>query len=246
MAIQASSQGSGADKAVLEEEVPGYHTAMRAYWTDVDTLLLDMDGTVLDLAFDDDFWTTRLPRAYARRHRLPMREARARLARWFESERGRLSWYCMDWWSRKTGVDLVRLTRRGRARIAVLPGVTEFLETVSEMGLRIWLVTNAHPAALGIKLDYTGMARYFERIVCAHDIGFPKEDLRFWRSLRARHGFSPGNSLLVDDNLDVLATANRFGIGRVVAIRRPNSCRPPQHSGNHPAIDGLANLLPAR
>ncbi|MDE2150623.1 MAG: GMP/IMP nucleotidase [Gammaproteobacteria bacterium] len=217
---------------------------MNARWAGVEAVLLDMDGTLLDLAFDDDFWQQRLPRAYARRHRLSLVTARAHLAPWFESQRGRLNWYCLDWWSRQTGIDLIELTRRSRTRIAVLPGALDFLDALAARGLAAWLVTNAHPAGLTLKLERTGLTPRFARIVCAHELGVPKEDPRFWPALHRRHAFPPQRTILIDDNLEALAAANRFGIGQVLAIRRPNSQRAPREIGGLPAVDTLADLLP--
>ena len=34
-------------------------------WMRVETVLLDLDGTLLDLAFDNYFWRERVPAAYA-------------------------------------------------------------------------------------------------------------------------------------------------------------------------------------
>ena len=39
-------------------------------WDSIDTVLLDMDGTLLDLHFDNYFWTEHLPDIYSRKHQL--------------------------------------------------------------------------------------------------------------------------------------------------------------------------------
>ena len=46
---------------------------------DCETLMLDMDGTLLDLAFDNYVWKTLIPERYAGTHGLPVDEARREL-----------------------------------------------------------------------------------------------------------------------------------------------------------------------
>ena len=43
-------------------------------WHDIDTVLLDLDGTLLDLHFDNYFWCQHLPLCYARRHGIALPE----------------------------------------------------------------------------------------------------------------------------------------------------------------------------
>lgn len=40
-------------------------------WQAVDTVLLDMDGTLLDLAFDNYFWQKLVPETYGEQQDLP-------------------------------------------------------------------------------------------------------------------------------------------------------------------------------
>ena len=39
-------------------------------WPEIHTVLLDMDGTLLDLRFDNHFWRELVPERYAERHGL--------------------------------------------------------------------------------------------------------------------------------------------------------------------------------
>ena len=48
-------------------------------WSCIDTVLLDMDGTLLDLHFDNFFWSEHLPRTYALRHQISKEESSAYL-----------------------------------------------------------------------------------------------------------------------------------------------------------------------
>ena len=39
-------------------------------WENIETVLLDMDGTLLDLHFDNHFWLQHVPVCYAEKHGL--------------------------------------------------------------------------------------------------------------------------------------------------------------------------------
>ena len=44
-------------------------------WSQIDTVLLDMDGTLLDLRFDNHFWLELVPRRFAEMHGISVRES---------------------------------------------------------------------------------------------------------------------------------------------------------------------------
>src|SRR5882757_7567074 len=54
--------------------------APRIDWSQIDTVLLDMDGTLLDLRFDNWFWQELIPRRYAAAKGLSEEETRGLLA----------------------------------------------------------------------------------------------------------------------------------------------------------------------
>lgn len=216
----------------------------RVDWAAVDLILLDMDGTVLDLAFDNHFWGEAVPRAYARARGLTEAQALAELQPHFDGLRGTLPWYSLEHWSRLTGVDLIALKREHRHGIAPRAGAQDFLSAARAAGRRLWLATNADPHALDIKLLHTGLEDAFERLITAHDFDAPKEEREFWQRLVERHPFDPARALFVDDSGPVLAAARAFGIGQVVAIRHPDSRRPARDVPGFPAVDRLVDLLP--
>jgi len=219
-------------------------TAWRLDWTAIDHVLLDMDGTILDLAFDNHFWRTVVPTAYGETRGLTYAQALAELEPHFREIQGTLDWYCLDYWSRYTQLDLAQLKSDLRERIAPLDGAEDFLRAAKARGRPLWLVTNAHQGSWSLKLEHTGFSGWFDRIVCSHDFGFPKEDPRFWRALRAQHPFDPARTFFADDSLPVLKTAREFGIGQIVAMHRPDTTQAPRTISEFPSVATLSELLP--
>jgi len=212
-------------------------------WNAIDTVLLDMDGTVLDLSFDIYFWRERVPAAWAVPRGLSLDAAQAELAPRFRACEGRLEWYCVEYWSRELGLDIAALKRAEAERIRWLPGARSFLRRVRALGKRLLLVTNAHPTSLAIKDDRTRVISHFDAGFSSHAFGAPKEHPRFWQELARVAPFDAARSLFVDDSLPVLRAARSAGIGRVVAVRRPDSSAGPRHQEEFPTVDAVRELL---
>jgi 5'-nucleotidase len=214
------------------------------HWRQIDTVLLDMDGTLLDLHFDNHFWQHHLMRRYAELHGQPFAEVESRLTEMFERAAGTLDWYCLDFWSRELKVDIVRLKREVEHLIAVHPHVEEFLRRLQGWKRAI-LVTNAHRDSLQLKMERTGIGRFFERLVSSHDYRRPKEDPLFWEHLQRDLQFDPARTLLVEDHIAILDTARRFGIAHLLAVTRPDSKGPVREANGYPAIEHFGQLLPS-
>jgi len=212
-------------------------------WNSVDTVLLDLDGTLLDLSFDTYFWRDRVPSAWAVARGLTLEAARAELAPRFRACEGRLEWYCLEHWSRELDLDIVALKLACAERIRWLPGARSFLRRVRALGKRLLLVTNAHPTALAIKDGCTQVISHFDAGFSSHAFGAPKEHPRFWQELARVSPFDAARSLFVDDSLPVLRAARSAGIGRIVAVRRPDSSSAARHQEEFPAVDAVAELL---
>ena len=211
-------------------------------WDSIDTVLLDLDGTLLDLAFDTYFWWQHIPEVYGASRSLSLEESRAELNPRFKAIQHTLDWYCVDYWSRELGLDVPALKRAAGDRIGWLPGAEDFLRRVRARGKRVVLATNAHPAALQIKDERTGVTRYFDAVHSSHQFGAPKEDPRFWRALREVEPFDPARSMFVDDSPAVVRAARNAGIRWVYAVRRPDSSGTPREHDHAPIIDTVADL----
>jgi HAD superfamily hydrolase (TIGR01509 family) len=212
-------------------------------WPEIDTLLLDMDGTLLDLAFDNFFWLDLVPREYAAASGKSLARAREELHARYSSVVGTLPWYCLDHWSGELGLDVSELKRRHRHRIAFLPRAQAFLDHARSLAKRLVLVTNAHRVTLAIKCEQTGLDTWMDAVVSSHDYGVEKEQLEFWRRLEEEQAVDRERCLLLEDSLPVLAAARRFGIRHTIAIRRPDSTRQARAIEEFAAIDGVASLL---
>jgi len=195
-------------------------------WTQIDTVLLDMDGTVLDLHFDNYFWEEFVPARYGELHGLSAAEASALLRERYENVKGTLDWYCLDFWSDSLALDIPRLKEDIRHKIAIRPHAIEFLEQLRGSGRHLMLVTNAHPQSLDLKMQTTGIDQHFHQTVSSHTLRLAKENEGFWAALRERHPFEPARTLLIDDSLPVLRCAQKEGIGHLLAVWQPDSQRP--------------------
>ncbi len=212
-------------------------------WQALDTVLLDMDGTLLDLAFDNYFWREAVPRCIARRGKLAFEVTRSRLFAHYALKQGTLDWYCLDYWTRALDLDIRALKTASSQRIRFHAGAREFLGRLAASGRRVVLVTNAHADALAMKRDVTGLGRFFDAMVSAHALGYPKEDVRFWPLLAERLGLEPARTAFVDDSLPVLAAARRFGIPALVAVTRPDSREAARAAPGYFAVEHLGELL---
>ena len=212
-------------------------------WREIDTVLLDLDGTLLDLHFDNHFWREHVPLRYAERHGLAPRQAREKLVPLFRSKEGTMQWYCVDYWSDVLDLDIAELKAEVDHLIAVHPHVIDFLDALRAAGKRVLLVTNAHRKALELKLRKTRLGGHFDRVICSHEFGRPKEDPAFALWLQAREPVDPGRTRFIDDSLPVLRTAAGFGIRHLLAVRRPDTREPERDTAEFAAIDGFAPLV---
>jgi len=192
-------------------------------WQDIETVLLDMDGTLLDLHFDNHFWLTHVPRCYAEKHGLSHDEAYQHLMCRYTEVRGRLDWYCVDFWTRELSLDIEQLKHDIAEKISIRPDVVDFLCWLNKYDKRVVLVTNAHPASLNLKMDKTNLHVHFDKIINAHDVGMAKEQEGFWQKLQDFEPYNKQHTMLIDDNIEVLDSAHEYGIEHCFGIQQPDS-----------------------
>jgi putative hydrolase of the HAD superfamily len=213
-------------------------------WNDVDTVLLDMDGTLLDRHFDDHFWLEHVPLRWAESKGTDVESARKHLYALFKAQENTLNWTNLDYWSEQLKLDIPLLKTEVEHLIAVHPYVIDFLSFLKHHGKSVWLVTNAHFKTLDLKMHRTRISSYFDGMISAHQVGLPKEDDHFWEALQRFIPYSPATTLLGEDSEANLATASRYGIRYLVYVSRFSSTIHPQSSKNYVSIENFGMLIP--
>ncbi|MEN8257140.1 MAG: GMP/IMP nucleotidase [Thermodesulfobacteriota bacterium] len=212
-------------------------------WQTIDTVLLDMDGTLLDKHFDDYFWEEYVPEIYAKQNNISIFTAEEELLAKYKERQGSLEWTDLDFWSQELDLDLEKMKLDVNHLINVHPYVLEFLEFCRNLGKKIVLVTNAHPKTLAIKMDKTKMEGEFDALICADDIGVAKEDPVFWQKLAEKVEFDRARTLLADDNEEVLASGEEYGIAHMIFVAKSSSTKPTLYSQRFSSIIFFKELM---
>ena len=213
-------------------------------WNKINTVFLDMDGTLLDLNFDNHFWLEFVPQRYAELNQMTFTDANAKLVPLFKSMEGKLEWYCLDYWSEQLNLDIAGLKAEIAGLIKVLPHVSEFLIALQPVDKQVFLVTNAHADSLSLKMEKTCLQPFFDHIICAHDLGFAKEQQQFWQALQKQYDWDKQSTVMIDDSLAVLRAAQRFGIGELISINKPDSQKASKSIREFTAITDFRELMP--
>lgn len=213
-------------------------------WQDIDSILLDMDGTLVDLNYDNRVFGHLFPAAYAQQHHLNEESAQIKLREHMVSVLGTMNFYRLDYWRDFAGVDMVALHQQASELIRFLPGVESFLQRLGQTKKQVMIVTNADRQSFNIKDQRLQLATRVNGVISSHDYGVPKEDPAFWRILVEQTHIDPARALFIDDTPRVLDAARRFGIGHILAVRIADTEAPPKNTEGYASFDHYDQLLP--
>ena len=213
-------------------------------WTEIDTVLLDMDGTLLDLHFDNHFWIEHVPIAYAKKHNMPLETAKHELKERNDAVYGQLEWYCLDYWQQELQLPIVELKREIEHLIQLRDDTIPFLDALKAAGKRVVLVTNAHPDSLSLKVEKTQLDSHIDELISCHKYGVSKESQSLWQQLQQELGFDPSKTLFVDDSQRILESAQTYGIKHLLAVANPDSKKPEQNIEGFENVTDYRTLLP--
>ena len=213
-------------------------------WNQIDTVLLDMDGTLLDLHFDNYFWVQHLPVKYAQFHDMEQGPALELLNKQMQDKVGKLEWYCLDYWSDLTGMPIAKLKEDIAHKIQFRPHVQDFLQAIKKAGKKSIIVTNAHRDSVDLKMQMTGLDKMVDRIISSHDYAYPKEEQNFWHALMEDVSFDLKRTVLIDDSLPVLESARKYGFEHLLCICQPDSQKPKRDIPQFKAVDQFSDIMP--
>ncbi|EFE97340.1 GMP/IMP nucleotidase [Serratia odorifera] len=214
-------------------------------WRNIDTVLLDMDGTLLDLEFDSHFWLTLVPQALSVQRAIPLERARQLIEAEYLAVQHTMNWYCFDYWSERLELDIYAMTSEVGYRARLRDDTEPFLQALRSSGRQTILLTNAHPHSLAVKIAHTGLDRHLDLLLSTHTFGYPKEDQRLWQAVQQQTGFDAQRTLFVDDGEPILDAASRFGIRYCLGVQNPDSSTAEKTFQRHPSMRDYRHLLPA-
>ena len=211
-------------------------------WDSIDTVLLDMDGTLLDLYFDYYFWTQHLPKKYNQIHSGDIEQTTLYIANRLAKKQGQLEWYCTDYWSEQFGLNIFQAQAEVKHLIQERPQVIEFLETLGRKQKNRVLITNSDRPSIKLKFANSAIAPLLDQVISSHDYQAAKEDQQFWQQLQSNLDFDPASTLFIDDSESVLDSAQQFGIKHLLSIKKPISTQPREDISQYPMIDDFMSL----
>jgi len=222
----------------------GEESNLKIDWNQIDTILLDLDGTLLDLNFDLEFWLEYIPEIYSKKNNIKLEDAKKIVISMINSQEGKLTWYCLDYWEEQLNLDIMKLKGDISHLIQVHDHALNFLQTVKKHNKRIYLVTNAHRKRIKLKMNSSGLNDYFDEIISSHDYGAPKQEQKFWEELSDQISLNKERAIFFDDSLDVLESASTFKIKNIIAISKPSTQIPKKIVPGFINIENFMEITP--
>ncbi len=202
-----------------------------------------MDGTLLNLEFDNEFFSEFLPTQYALAKGVPKNVAQKDLFARYKAVEDTLQWFDIEYWGRELGLDVVGLTEQQSHKVSLHPDACAFLKHIPALGKPASLITNAHHSTLKIKVQRTGSDRYLKKMLCSSEVGAPQHHPKFWDYAQKEIGYNPTRTLFVDDSEKVLLAAREHGIRYLLHRSKPSTVAPPLPSDKFHSIEDFNPLM---
>ena len=182
--------------------------------------LIDLDGVILDTKYDNFFWQKYIPEVYAKKNNISLADAVNFTHALFHYKKKTKDWYDINYWSKILDIDIAKEKEKkvNMDKISLKDGSLDILEKLKLQGKKLFLITNAHRITLNIKLKKFDISKYFDEMICSHELGYVKEDIQFWHILRIKLKLDYKSSVLVEDTFDNINSACHAGLKNFVYI----------------------------
>ena len=211
-------------------------------WKAIETFFLDMDGTLLDLAFDNFFWHEHLPKIYAKSKGISFVTAKSEFEQMYKRKENTIQWYSLKHWSDVLQIDLLSELLTTKNEIKILPKVKDFLYLLKKNNIKVFLLTNCPRDMLHVKLSQTKLWGFFDEIVSSEDFNFPKESIDFWNILKAKYTYKHDATVFLDDSKNVIDFSVKHGLKKVFLISNPDSSKKSQDTRGYKSIKSVNEL----
>ena len=212
-------------------------------WSKIDTVLLDMDGTLLDLHYDSHFWLNVIPAQHALARGISLDAAKADILKRYQAVSGQIQWYCLDYWEQQLSLPIMELKRESQHLIKMREDVPHFLTELKKAGKELILLTNAHPESVMLKFEHTAIDNYLDGVVSTHEYGVSKEQQSLWHQVQKDLGFNKQRTLFVDDSVQVLNAAREYGIEHLLAVANPDSQQPHNEIADYLSVTDYRKII---
>ena len=185
--------------------------------------LIDMDGVLLDIAYDNFFWQKHVPQIYANEKGCDLDQAIKITHTLFHYKKGSRDWYDLDYWSNMLDIDIEKQKKAKESyeKIRLYEGSISCLEKLKGK-MKMILITNAHRKTLNIKLQKYDLSPYFDEMVCAHELHYVKEDVQLWYMLRSKYRIDFKKTVLIEDTIKNIYMGLSAGISKAIYLGNEN------------------------
>ena len=181
-------------------------------------ILSDLDGVILDLAYDKKFWELWLPEQVANQTNKSVEETKAEIKAEIDIQRGTLNFYDLNYWDDLLNVDCMQIFKEKTERCSYLGGSYEALQRLSTLKNPKYILTNGDPRIQEYKAETQNFLEFFDSIFYSMHVGYPKESKEFWALARHNLNLDFEDTIFIDDDFKVVTAAAKAGIKQVAWI----------------------------
>ena len=186
---------------------------------DIECLLIDMDGVILDNTYDNNFWQDQIPSVLAKKKNITFEDAKRLAIQIFNFKKNTKDWYDVDYWSNMLDID-IEAEKKSETSLSKIRLYDDVIDTLSELKkhMKLILITNAHRKTLNIKLGKFNIEPYFDEMICAHELYYVKEDIQLWYMLRSKYKLDFDKTVLIEDTINNINVALSAGVASAVYL----------------------------